>query len=637
MKKFLWMVVFLTCTTLSDAAPQLTINSYFPAPSGAYQKLRLTPQPTLSGSCSLGTLYFDSTSNTLKSCQMNALGTDTEYAPAQGVWMQQGNDIFLSAPPADPKISIIGTADPTKKFVWFGEQGALRTGSASWGQWADANIGNFSVALGDENTASGLDSGAFGGFGNNATQVRAVTVGGESLMASGDSSAVIGGQLSEASGFLSAVIGGGGHLASGAHSFIAGGNNNTASGDNSAVIGGETNIVSADYSGIIAGRQNQIDSSAETQSSVIVGGSTNHMLAGTSGNLGAGILGGSANHLTKSDQAVMLGGDQNELTNASRGATVGGLTNKALASDAVVVGGNLNTASGGRAVVVGGASGTASGANSLVGGGSGGEASGESAISLGGGKAQSDSSFAVFGRAQGANSIAIGGESYFNGTTNDYSAVIGGYEAGIEDSQSSFIAGGYTVTINGGARNGIIGGFGNFLTAAGTSGIFVGSGNRIDDFRFLGGIRQDSAIIGGNSNALNGQGTVILGGLGNEVESNNSIVGGSYMTVSPAATNTFVFGRDADPMNPPSTVATPDAAIFFPGDVNGKLSINEKAPQADLHVSHTGNPGVVFIDSETAGKGGQLYIRNRDGGNCTLIEGNHGVLLLTDTMCPGDD
>jgi hypothetical protein len=58
MRKSLLLLIFLLTVFISPSqAARLTFTSYFPAPSGAYQKMRLNPQPTLSGSCQLYSEY----------------------------------------------------------------------------------------------------------------------------------------------------------------------------------------------------------------------------------------------------------------------------------------------------------------------------------------------------------------------------------------------------------------------------------------------------------------------------------------------------------------------------------------------------------------------------------------------------
>ena len=76
---------------LMDATPVFagttTLTTYYPAPSGNYNQLRLVPLDTPPASCPVGTLYADSATGKLMYC--GAPGA-WEYAD---VWTQSGNSI----------------------------------------------------------------------------------------------------------------------------------------------------------------------------------------------------------------------------------------------------------------------------------------------------------------------------------------------------------------------------------------------------------------------------------------------------------------------------------------------------------------------------------------------------------------
>lgn len=575
--------------------------------------------------------------------------------------------------------AVIGGSD---NIISSSQTSAVIVGGA--GNHMDGGDAVSAVILGGElnSIPNGDQSAIVGGRSNTISEPRSAIVGGVSNTVSGEYSAIISGISNTTGGDRSGIVGGGFNSASGNYSFIGGGggaviaDGNTTATVGSTILGGKSNIAGFDeinpipdkiYATVVGGQSNKATGSY----SIVAGGSGNESSGNYSFVGGGGIDTipdpdeGAANKAT-GNSSFVGGGTGNEATgknsfvgggtiniapnpdvpNKASGlnsAIIGGIGSLASGDNSFVAGGGGNQyawenpvgnkATGLNSVAIGGRNNTASGINTVAIGGENQTASGKEAIALGG-NATGDWSFAAQGAALAPYAVAIGQEVGVSGTS-DYSAGVGGYEIGILNSQESFIGGGYTVTIDGGVRNGMIAGWGNGMRNASNSGVFVGEGNFIQESNFIGvpATPYSSAIVAGAANWIEGNYTVIIGGSGNQAEGDHSIVGGQAMFLSPAADNTFVFGRDTIG----ATVAAPDAAIFFPGNINGKLSVNEKLPQADLHVSHTGAEGVAFIDSETAGKGGQLYIRNMDGNGCTLIQANHGVLALTDTFCPGED
>lgn len=65
--------------------------------------------------------------------------------------------IFDGGLTTDPVVSGAGT-----RFLWYPEKGAFRAGYVTGTQWDGANIGNGSVALGEDNRASAANATAFG-------------------------------------------------------------------------------------------------------------------------------------------------------------------------------------------------------------------------------------------------------------------------------------------------------------------------------------------------------------------------------------------------------------------------------------------------------------------------------------------
>ena len=93
---------------------------------------------------------------------------------------------------------------PGRRMMWYPDKSAFRVGYSNGSQWNKDNIGNYSFASGNSNTASGIQSTAMGA-GTNATGINSTAMGGNTT-ASGHSSTAMGGS-SEASGAGSTAMG----------------------------------------------------------------------------------------------------------------------------------------------------------------------------------------------------------------------------------------------------------------------------------------------------------------------------------------------------------------------------------------------------------------------------------------------
>lgn len=171
------------------------------------------------------------------------------------------------------------------RFMWMPEKNALRAGAVDSTQWNSGSIGNYSVAFGFNNTASGLKAIAAGGEYNMASNQSATVGGGLFNAASGQYSTVAGGAQSTASGQYSTVGGGTQNTASGLYAIVAGGYNNIA-GDRATVAGGESNRASNTYASVAGGMLNTASAYAATVS----GGQGN-----TASNTYATVAGGDGN------------------------------------------------------------------------------------------------------------------------------------------------------------------------------------------------------------------------------------------------------------------------------------------------------------------------------------------------------
>ena len=156
------------------------------------------------------------------------------------------------------------------RFMWIPEKKAIRAGDISTTQWDPANIGNYSVAFGFNNTASGLYSAVPGGASNVASATGA-TAGGMGNQATGQDSTVGGGTSNIASAFASTVAGGDDNWASGQDAVVGGGAQNTASNAHSVVAGGASNTASAFAATVSGGRE----STANNDYATMAGGDRN--------------------------------------------------------------------------------------------------------------------------------------------------------------------------------------------------------------------------------------------------------------------------------------------------------------------------------------------------------------------------
>ena len=117
MKKTFLFLVLITIAATPVFAESLTLTTYYPAPFGAYDRLRLVPRDDLSGisPCDSGTLYIEEVigdADRIWLCRDD--DTDTgSWEPLSGVWTKAGNNIFPIGTSTNPDISVgIGTATP---------------------------------------------------------------------------------------------------------------------------------------------------------------------------------------------------------------------------------------------------------------------------------------------------------------------------------------------------------------------------------------------------------------------------------------------------------------------------------------------------------------------------------------------
>ena len=146
------------------------------------------------------------------------------------------NDGGLIAKGINGSGATLTTAGAGTRLIWYPKKSAFRVGSVNGTQWNDANIGNYSIAMGSNTTAGGICSIAIG---NNATAnyESAIAIG-SNATASYDGSVAIG---------QSVTASGEGATAMGAETNASGwgatsmGARTTASFDGATAMGTETN------------------------------------------------------------------------------------------------------------------------------------------------------------------------------------------------------------------------------------------------------------------------------------------------------------------------------------------------------------------------------------------------------------
>ncbi|MHC4666531.1 MAG: hypothetical protein ACYS9T_11355, partial [Planctomycetota bacterium] len=130
------------------------------------------------------------------------------------------------------------------RLIWYPKKAAFRAGRVSGGQWDDPNIGTWSVAMGEDNTASGNWATVGGGLLNTSSGGTATVGGGYSNTASGGHTTIGGGFENTASASTATVGGGFENTARGVHATVGGGYYNDANGIGATVPGGYDNAAS---------------------------------------------------------------------------------------------------------------------------------------------------------------------------------------------------------------------------------------------------------------------------------------------------------------------------------------------------------------------------------------------------------
>lgn len=452
---------FLAVITTFGASPlwadeDFSVTSYYPSPTASYTRIHIKPQTALPvNNCIAGTMYVNADAgNKLFYCQD---GSPTQFVPFPGIWTLTGNDLHLtdSSVPLLKKVGI-GTTSPSFKLtldndggilatgdvdssftphlttsgagtrmVWYPQRPAFRAGTVDGTQWDDANLPEFSIALGHNNLANGFNSMILGGEDNQLSGGVVPPPGSPFGLPFYDyGSMAIGGKNNSSTTSQLSFLGGGENnaITNSEGTLILGGDGNqslkTGSGG-SMVLGGYHNLLNNTVNAsIIGGYNNAITSSSLSYTigdSAIGGGYFNSLSTGTTANSSSNIItGGRENSITTANirYSSITGGRQNTI-NADYGTICGGYLNQVQTAYGTICGGYSNRTTWSFPNVSGGRENIANSTWASVSGGYLNNASNRASSVLGGQQ----------NRASGENSIVIGGSQ--NTVAGDHSLVFG--------------------------------------------------------------------------------------------------------------------------------------------------------------------------------------------------------------------
>ena len=228
MRKILLALSILCISCATVYAETLTLSTYYPAPFGSYDRLKLGPRALGGLVCDAaneGIMYYDSTEKKVMVC--SEIFTNVWDWGQPGYWTR--DDSFSPARLFPTEITDyvgIGTITPNANLQVNGSisrQGTTLLGTAAE-QATQVNLGtggsttdgsSATISGGSINTASGNNSTIGGGTENTSTAQSSTVAGGHLNDATGDYSSVPGGMLNRAGGSLSFAAG---HRAKADHS-----------------------------------------------------------------------------------------------------------------------------------------------------------------------------------------------------------------------------------------------------------------------------------------------------------------------------------------------------------------------------------------------------------------------------------
>jgi len=622
MKKFSFLVFFLffTSVTASFAAEKkFSFTSFYPAPAGIYDQIRLVPTATLEEPCKIGTIYNETlptAGSRLRYCTDNS-GVGT-WGYLDGVWEQAGSNISLTMTDSMtyiPKVRIghnstttlsstptlsVGDftdATPTAEDGSIIAKGPSGVGTTWPGTpYTPGTSGTFLsyfIWSPIKNAFRAAAIPAISGSGYyylNNSYVGAYSVGlGYAPYAPASYSTVSGGSLNQASASYSTVGGGQANRAIAAGATVGGGYRNNATGAYSVVGGGARSGATS-------------TNLAQGAAATIIGGATNITLASYS-TIGGGGRGYDAS-----------GRDKNITNDSGWSTIIGGGGSGILTSEYATVGGGLHTTGATFTDII------ANSNYSFIGGGYTDSISGGSHAVIVGGESNTITS---------AFHAAIGGGLNNDITADSNFAFIGGGENNIISKPHATILGGNANIISGayGAYGFIGGGAAN--SVSGECGALAGGQNNTAflDYTFVGG---------GQNNRASVWYAMVAGGQDNDAYGAYSWAGGQDMELT--SNEAFGWGASA------ATILQAKSFVIFPNG-EGNVGVRKTAPEYRLHLtgqSMSGPPtvridGALFITNSLIGDDIPIA-RERISPNEGLI-GSYDlaeIFTATESFTPGD-
>lgn len=429
---FLLITGFLNGYTNSVSAGQVSMMTYYPAPTGIYDRIRLIPQSSLPTPCQAGTLMFEESSSVPKFCRDNGTSANWETLSG-GVWTQDGNYIYPNTTLTNPDLFLgIGTSTPDFKLhlehdggilatnssggtlrdpppqwgwdvlpflMWFPKQSSFLAGS-TYPYYIDVLGTTFgAVTLGQFNRARGNYSTALGGFGNDITgEYFVISSGSYNGAFPGNYSGSAWSRYTEfaedysyVSGFGNGewldnpsyrgpyltLLGGSCNFINTEGSVIAGGHNhNNIWSGSPPDCGGPPNDYYGIYTTLGGGRWNYAKGDYATSAGSAVAYATGDYSASAGGHTRNSTgqysaIGGGLSLYTQGDYSVVGGGNgNNNGGNAGAYSSIaGGVSNFAYGQYSTIGGGRNNSTNGTHATIAGGGYNQANGNYSVVAGG----------------------------------------------------------------------------------------------------------------------------------------------------------------------------------------------------------------------------------------------------------------------------
>lgn len=470
-----------------------------------------------------------------------------------------------------------------------------------------------------------------------------ILVGGEScniLEPGRDNNNIIGGRENYIdSNQLSLAIGTSGSRITGEMGFIAGGGGLSATAQHTTVVGGLSNVASGSLANVFGGRNNVASNLAtivggfsgltKGKSTTMVGGVCN-----TSCSLEGVLIGGRNNvadnyfdkcsNISRTQYTFIAGGGFNN-SRASYGAVIAGTDNKALSSRSTIVGGHGNFAEGYSATVIGSSnSKVLSGWNSTIVGSTSSLMEGSSDPTTLTDKTLSGS--AIIGGStskifRSTNSTIIGSVSSFIdqhpfATCDERPNSIINTRCGrIRNSSGSTIIAGEGGCLDNVSKATIIGGFVNKVQSGGDCGFVIGGTGNTNE-------GANSGILGAcNSTVCNvSLNSIILGGKSNILMGDESLLGGGCSNVVASSGSAIIGGRD-NCTCVHHTIVLGMTGTQITGGPTGVEGINT------VFVSNLSAAELVDTESLSAAGGGFLNGFNGNIAGCSTITVTNGIIV----------